>query len=350
MTGRAPTTRGSVRTRSGRSVTSLRNARARRVTLTQVHDGRRGRRRRRPTTVHRVLRAVGRFDRRTRLPSEKGAGVEGPPPPHQHLRVEIPFVTVTRNFGSPCATPVGFNRPVLHWELRVTMNEADSEGVVERVGERRDGVCSCMVFDSGTRPVAADVGTFIRLSALAHVRPGRSCPKSSRTRYPVCRTIHGDGVHANASFKGDEARRIVAALVHHYDAAPLHSAIEYITLAGRPAGRHAAITAGRDRRVKAAREPRVQWRRAARRADMPPPPLPCSAVGHARVRLANHPRAQHAPHQDTGACLLTWTVSGNDGVDGEYYWWIGVSSGTWEPAMCSELAEASTYTLQVTRE
>jgi putative transposase len=47
----------------------------------------------------------------------------------------------------------------------------------------------------------------------------------------------------------DEARWLVAEFVAHYNHARLHSAIGYVTPAGKFAGREAAIIANRDRKV-----------------------------------------------------------------------------------------------------
>ena len=57
-------------------------------------------------------------------------------------------------------------------------------------------------------------------------------------------------------------------------------AIDYVTPADRLAGRHAAITAERDRRLEAARERRAQWRQAARGAAPASPPSPASLDSH----------------------------------------------------------------------
>ena len=61
----------------------------------------------------------------------------------------------------------------------------------------------------------------------------------------------------------EEARRLVAQFVQHYNHARLHSALGYVTPADRLAGRQAAIFAARDKKLAADRE-----RRAAQRKEL----------------------------------------------------------------------------------
>ena len=78
----------------------------------------------------------------------------------------------------------------------------------------------------------------------------------------------------------EEAHRVVAAFVEHYNNHRLHSAIDYVTPADRLAGRPKAIVAARDTRLEAAREHRAAWRQGVRdRAPQPRSsrePLACS--------------------------------------------------------------------------
>ena len=63
----------------------------------------------------------------------------------------------------------------------------------------------------------------------------------------------------------EDARRLVAEFVAHYNEVRLHSAIGYVTPADKMAGRDREIFADRDRKLNAARE----RRRAAREASGP---------------------------------------------------------------------------------
>ena len=67
----------------------------------------------------------------------------------------------------------------------------------------------------------------------------------------------------NVPLSLDDARRLVAEFVAHYNHVRLHSAIGYVTPADKLAGREATIFAERDRKLTAARERRAQRRQLA---------------------------------------------------------------------------------------
>jgi putative transposase len=62
----------------------------------------------------------------------------------------------------------------------------------------------------------------------------------------------------------DDARRVVADFVAHYNQVRLHSAIGYVAPADKLAGRETVIFPERDRKLNAARERRRAARQAAR--------------------------------------------------------------------------------------
>ena len=76
------------------------------------------------------------------------------------------------------------------------------------------------------------------------------------------KTLKGDCVRVKVPLSLDDARRIVADYVAHYNQVRLHSAIGYITPQDRLEGRHEAIFAERDRKLAEARERRQRARQA----------------------------------------------------------------------------------------
>ena len=235
-----------------------------------------------PTTVHRVLRAAGRLDRWTRRASKKGTGFEQPLQPHQHWHVDISYVNVAGTFYYLCSILDGCSRVLVHWELREAMKEADVEKVLERARELNPGASPRIISDNGPQFIAADFKTYIRLTGMTHVRTAPHYPQSNGKLERFHKTIKGDAIRPKAPATADEARRVVTAFVHHYNTERLHSAIDYVTPADRLAGRHATITAERDRRLEAARERRALWRQAARARGAAPacPPAPTSLDSH----------------------------------------------------------------------
>ena len=83
------------------------------------------------------------------------------------------------------------------------------------------------------------------------------------------RTLKGDCIRTETPLSLEDARRIVARYVEHYNTVRLHSAIGYVTPKDKLEGREALIFAERDRKLEQARERRKERRQAARQAAAP---------------------------------------------------------------------------------
>jgi len=70
------------------------------------------------------------------------------------------------------------------------------------------------------------------------------------------RTLKGDCIRQQTPLSLEDAQRIVARYVQHYNEVRLHSAISYMTPKDRLEDRQQAIFDQRDRRLEAARERR----------------------------------------------------------------------------------------------
>ena len=80
------------------------------------------------------------------------------------------------------------------------------------------------------------------------------------------KTLKGECIRVKVPLSLEDARRIVADFVAHYNEVRLHSAIGYVAPADKLAGREAVIFAERDRKLDLARERRRAAREAARAA------------------------------------------------------------------------------------
>jgi hypothetical protein len=79
----------------------------------------------------------------------------------------------------------------------------------------------------------------------------------------------------------EDARRLAAQYVEHYNNIRLHSAIGYVTPADKLAGREKEIFEKRDRKLTQARQARAQRRQAVSAA----PPVPAAAAVSAPTTL-----------------------------------------------------------------
>jgi putative transposase len=70
------------------------------------------------------------------------------------------------------------------------------------------------------------------------------------------KSLKADCIHPGVPLSLQDARRLVTGFVEHHNTVRLHSAIGYITPAGKLAGKEEAIFAARDQKLLQARETR----------------------------------------------------------------------------------------------
>ena len=144
------------------------------------------------------------------------------------------------------------------------MTEADVECILQAGRERFPDARPRVISDNGPQFIARDFKEFIRLAGMTHVRTSPYYPQSNGKLERYHKTIKGEAVRPKAPGSLEEARRVVAHFVAHYNGVRLHSAIGYITPDDFLAGKAKEIWAERDRRLEAARERRRQLRKEAR--------------------------------------------------------------------------------------
>jgi putative transposase len=219
-----------------------------------------------PASVYRVLRAAGLLERHNAKPSSKGKGFVQPLKPHEHWHVDIAYLNIAGTFYYLCSLLDGCSRYIVHWEIRETMTEADVEQIVQRARERFPGATPRIISDNGPQFVAEDFKEFIRICGMTHVKTSPYYPQSNGKIERFHRTIKGDCIRAETPLSLEDAQRIVARYVEHYNNVRLHSALGYITPKDKLEGREPLIFAERDRKLEQARERRKAKRHAARQA------------------------------------------------------------------------------------
>jgi transposase InsO family protein len=110
--------------------------------------------------------------------------------------------------------------------------------------------------------VAKEFKQFIRTSGMTHVRTSPYYPQSNGKLERYHRTIKADCLRPGTPLSLEDARRIVAGFVRHYNTARLHAAIGYVTPLDKLLGREPEIFAQRDRKLEAARQRRAAARQA----------------------------------------------------------------------------------------
>ena len=166
--------------------------------------------------------------------------------------------------------------------IRLRDTEGDVETIVQRGLEKFPGVRPRIISDNGPQFIAKDFKEFIRLTGTTHVRTSPYYPQSNGKLERWHGTLKGESFRLAAPQTLDEARRVVASFVAHYNEVRLHSALGYVAPADKLAGLAAVIHAERDRKLEAARM-RRRDRRVAAHGDVT---LPAACATEHRERLA----------------------------------------------------------------
>src|SRR5207249_3143648 len=108
--------------------------------------------------------------------------------------------------------------------------------------------------------IAKDFKEFIRIAGMTHVRTSPYYPQSNGKIERWHGSIKSECIRPSTPLSLDDARRLVANYIEHYNNERLHSAIGYITPKDKLAGRAEIIFTERDRKLELAREARKEKR------------------------------------------------------------------------------------------
>jgi transposase InsO family protein len=215
-----------------------------------------------PSSVYRVLKSAGRIERFNGRPSLKGAGFTQPLLAHEHWHVDISYLNICGTFYYLCSVLDGMSRYLVHWEIHESMTEQQIEVILQNAREKFPQTTSGprIISDNGPQFVAKDFKQFIRIAGMTHVRTSPGYPQSNGKLERFHKTLKSECIRPQTPLSLEDARRIVARYVEHYNTVRLHSAIGYVTPADKLAGKEKPIFAARDRKLEAAREQRRKRR------------------------------------------------------------------------------------------
>ena len=272
-----------------------------------------------PASVYRVLKAAGLLAGHSPKPTKKGTGFVQPLKPHEHWHVDVSYLNIAGTFYFLCSVLDGCSRFIVHWEIREKMEESDVETIIQRAREQFPGTTPRIISDNGPQFIAKDFKEFIRVCGMTHVKTSPYYPQSNGKIERWHKTLKGDCIRVLTPLSLDDARRIVADYVLHYNTVRLHSAVGYVTPQDKLNGRDQEIHEARDRKLAEARERRRQQRQAAG-AEPAPPSAPSPAIDFAAVRaivtmtavlnLLGFRAGSQRGAQQRGPCPLHGSTSG----------------------------------------
>lgn len=211
-----------------------------------------------PTSVYRLLKCAGLLASSPKAPSKKGKGFDQPDYPHQHWHVDVTYINICGTFYYLCALLDGYSRYLVHWEIREQMTEADIEIIIQRGREQFPNAHPRIISDNGPQFIAREFKVFIRFCGMTHVRTSPFYPQSNGKIERWNGSLKRECIRPKSPTSLEEARRVVAEFVNHYNNERLHSAIGYVAPVDKLHARHIHIFQNRKRKLDQARFQRAQ--------------------------------------------------------------------------------------------
>jgi transposase InsO family protein len=209
-----------------------------------------------PASVWRVLHNAGLLRRWNSGKSLKGTGFVQPLKPHEHWHVDVSYINICGTFYYLCSLLDGCSRYIVHWDIREAMTERDIEIIMQRGRELYPDARPRIISDNGPQFIAKDFKEFIRIAGMTHVRTSPYYPQSNGKIERWHGSLKRECIRPGAPLSLDDAKRLVAGYVKHYNTLRLHSSIGFVTPLDKLEGRDKEILAARDRKLEAAREKR----------------------------------------------------------------------------------------------
>ena len=226
-----------------------------------------------PASTWRVLSKAGLLDKWNKKISKKGTGFVQPLLPHEHWHVDISYLNISGTFYYLCSLLDGCSRFIVHWEIRERMLESDIEIIIERAKEKFPEARPRIISDNGPQFISKDFKEFIRLSGMTHVRTSPYYPQSNGKLERFHKTLKGECIRPKTPLSLDDARRLVAEYVTHYNTVRLHSSIGFVAPADKLTGKDQVIFKERDQKLETARKQRRIKRQQVYRNTNSPEPM-----------------------------------------------------------------------------
>jgi len=213
-----------------------------------------------PSSVYRILNHAGVMRRWERKSSKKGTGFVQPLTPHQHWHMDISYVNIRGTFYYLCSILDGYSRSIIHHEIREQMKEQDVEIILQRALETHPGLHPRIISDNGPQFMAKDFKQFLKLNSMDQVRTSPYYPQSNGKIERWHQSLKRECIRPLTPLSLEDAQRVVARYVNHYNTVRLHSAIGYVTPQDKLNGKEKMIFEVRERRLEEARALRKQHR------------------------------------------------------------------------------------------
>jgi putative transposase len=162
-----------------------------------------------PASVWRVLKQAGLLSRWESKPSPEGTGFEQPLQPHQHWHIDVSYINLCGTFYYLCSVLDGFSRFIVHWDLRESMREADTEVILQRAREKYPEAKPRIISDNGPQFIARDFKEFTRISGTTHVRTSPYYPQSNGKLERWHKSRKSECIRPGTPLSLEDAKRLI---------------------------------------------------------------------------------------------------------------------------------------------
>ena len=156
-------------------------------------------------------------------PSKKGTGFQQPLKAHEHWHVDVSYINISGTFYYLASVLDGMSRSIVHFEIHESMTEPQIELIIQRAREKFPDARPRIISDNGPQFIANDFKQFIRLCGMTHVRTSPFYPQSNGKLERFHKTIKSECIRPKTPLSLDDARRLVAEYVEHYNNVRLHT-------------------------------------------------------------------------------------------------------------------------------
>ena len=209
-----------------------------------------------PSTVYDVLRRAGAMRARRGRPGCRGTGFRQPDAPHRHWHTDITHVKVNGIAANLCSIIDGYSRYNVAHRLAEDGAALDVELVFQRAFERFPDARGRVISDNGKSFVSKEFRELLGLHGFIYSNTSPYYPQSNGKQERFHGTLKHEIIGGKALPDFAYATRLVDEAIDYYNNVRLHSAIGYITPRDMLEGRAPAIQAGRERKLREARERR----------------------------------------------------------------------------------------------
>jgi transposase InsO family protein len=212
-----------------------------------------------PSSTYRVLKTTDLFNLWNTTPKNaKKKGFDQPTRPHEHWHIDIKYVNFHCTFLFLTSIIDGFSRYIVHYELRLSMQEFDVQVTLQRALEKFPWVSPRIISDNGTQFIAKEFGEFLRLRDLQHARTSICYPQSNGKIERFHRSLSEECLRTSSFVGLNDARQQIAAYIEHYNTERLHSSLYYLTLEDFLFNRIGSRLKERDEKLYQARDNRIR--------------------------------------------------------------------------------------------